>query len=83
MATTVHIPAPLLAAADRRARVLKISRNRLIIRALEQELASAAPGWSPGFFEALASVDRDDARALDRSMRTVRARRSSKKAPRL
>jgi len=30
MPISVHIPKPLLVAVDRRARILKISRNRLI-----------------------------------------------------
>ena len=40
MATSIHIPKPLLAAVDRKARTLKISRNRLIVRALEKELTA-------------------------------------------
>ncbi len=79
MPTSVHIPPALLAAADRKARVLRISRNRLIIQALEHELAPS-PGWSAGFFEALATVDRDTSEAVDELRATVtRARRS--KAP--
>ena len=83
MATTVHVPGPLLAAIDRRARMLKVSRNRLIVRAIERDLAEVGRDWSPGFFESMARVDPRDARALERSMREVRAARSSKKAPRL
>lgn len=36
MPTTVHIPEALLESIDRRARALGVSRNRLIVRALEQ-----------------------------------------------
>ena len=58
MPTTVHIPKPLLAAADRRARALQISRNRLIVQALQRELVTAAE-WSPRFLEQLRAVDAD------------------------
>jgi hypothetical protein len=50
MATTVHIPKLLLDAVDRRARALKVSRNRFIVRTLEQEIAERKD-WSPGFFD--------------------------------
>src|SRR5262249_6183398 len=52
MATSIHIPKTLLDAVDRKARALKMSRNRLIVRALERELTSGAD-WSPEFFERL------------------------------
>ena len=80
MPTSVHIPKPLLAAADRRARALKISRNHLIVTALERELDQGL-GWSPGFFDELSEVDSDAARTLDETMKVVRAARRSK-APR-
>jgi len=80
MPTSVHIPKPLLEAVDRRARSLKISRNRLIVRALEREL-SGGPGWSLGFFERLRDVDDSTATAVDELLAHVRAARRSK-APR-
>lgn len=46
-------------------------------------VAAAPLGWSPGFFDRMARVDPRDAAALKASMRAVRARRGSKKAPRL
>ncbi len=80
MPVSVHIPKPILAAAERRARALRISRNRLIVRALEREISGGSE-WSPGFFEALTPVDDATARALDASIESVRMRRRSKRAP--
>jgi len=80
MATSVHIPPPLLQKVDRRARSLRISRNRLIIRALERELEGRSE-WSPGFFERLARPDADLGDAVDDLLAAVLAGRRSK-APR-
>ena len=46
MPTTVHIPAALLKSVDRRARAPGVSRNRLIVRALEQAVTERAR-WAP------------------------------------
>lgn len=81
MPTSVHIPKPLLAAVDRKARSLKISRNRLIVRALEREVAER--DWPAGFFAGLPVMDEGTRRLLDDSMAAVRARRRSKGPPRL
>ena len=81
MPTSVHIPRPLLEAVDKRARALRLSRNRLIVNALEKELR-AATEWSPGFFERLAADD-EVSRAVDDLLATVRAARRSKDPPRL
>jgi hypothetical protein len=78
MATSVHIPRPLLVAVDRRARALKISRNRLIVRALERELNEATE-WSPGFLEQLADEDSEVAAAVDELSSAIRKGRRSKK----
>jgi hypothetical protein len=80
--TSIHIPPRLLAAVDRRARVLKISRNRLIIRALEKEIAEGSE-WSAGFFDALRATPREDARAFSESMDEVQRRRTGKAPPSL
>ena len=80
MATSVHIPKPLLDAVDRRAQALKISRNRLVVRALERELSERSE-WSPGFFDELSAVDAATAAAVDEMLGAVRAGRRSK-APR-
>lgn len=67
----IHLPKPLLTAIGRRARALGISRNRLIVRALERELASGSD-WSPGFFERLAAVDPGIAPAVDEMLAAIR-----------
>jgi predicted transcriptional regulator len=82
MATSIHLPKPLLDAVDRRARALKLSRNRLIVKALERELANTNE-WSDGFFERLAEADPVTEEAVDQMMVEVRARRSSKEPPEL
>jgi hypothetical protein len=82
MATSVHIPKPLLDAVDRRARSARMSRNRFIIRALEKEVERGT-AWSPAFFDELAAVDPDDRAAVDDLVEAVRARRTRKAPPRL
>jgi ribbon-helix-helix CopG family protein len=82
MATSVHIPKPLLEAVDRRARALHVSRNRLIIRALEREMKQGAD-WSPGFFERLGPVDEATSKEVDDMLAAIRAARRSKPLPRL
>lgn len=82
MATSVHLPKPLLDAVDRRARALKISRNRLIVKALERELAGGSE-WSSGFFEELARTGAATREAADDLMSEIRKRRSSKEPPHL
>ncbi len=76
MPTTVHIPDPLLKSVDRRAKVLGISRNRLVVRALEHAVNEPS-GWSPEFLERLRHVDRDTSLAVDDlRMAVTQARRS-------
>jgi len=78
VATSVHIPPRLLKALDKRAETLGVSRNSLIVKAIEHELGEAGDRWPAGFFEAFAAID-DEARAeLTKSMAVVKARRSSK-----
>jgi predicted transcriptional regulator len=77
MATSIHLPKPLLEAVDRRARALRISRNRLVVRALERELKEGND-WSPGFFERLAETDRETKEAVDELVEAVRRARTSK-----
>ena len=55
-----------------------ISRNRLIVRALEHELAPSA-GWTPGFFDSLARVTTDTADAVDALQADIRKGRRSKR----
>lgn len=78
MPTTVHIPSKLLGDVDKRAKTLRLSRNRLIVRALERELHQPS-GWSPEFFERLREVTPGDADAVDDMMAGVRAARRSKR----
>ena len=82
MATSVHLPKPLLLAVDRRARALKISRNRLIVRALERELKEASE-WSPGFLEQLGESDPEVELTVDELSSAIRKGRRSKKPVRL
>lgn len=77
MPTSVHIPTDLLKAADRRAKALRISRNRLIINALERELTSGSD-WSTGFFDELRSVDEEVVDAVDEMLIAVKRARTSK-----
>lgn len=80
MPTSVHIPDKLLKAADRRAKSLGISRNRLIVNALERELNEGSD-WSVGFFDQLRAVDDATAEAVDEMVTAIRLGRRSK-APR-
>lgn len=76
MPTTVHIPDPLLKSVDRRAKALGISRNRLVVRALEQAV-SVPVDWSPEFLQRLRTVDPETSTAVDELLTAVtRARRS-------
>ena len=77
MPTTVHIPDPLLKSVDRRAKALGISRNRLVIRALEQAVRVRS-GWAPEFLERLRRVDRETSAAADELLNAVKQARRSK-----
>ena len=77
MPTTVHIPDPLLKSVDRRAKALGISRNRLVVRALEQAV-SVRSGWAPEFLQRLRHVDRDTSAAVDELLIAVTQARRSK-----
>ena len=82
MSTTVHLPAALLAAVDRQALGLEMSRNRYIIRALERT-RTAETEWSAGFVDELAAarVDAEGRRALVELTAAVAARRTRKEPP--
>jgi hypothetical protein len=77
MPTTVHIPDPLLKSVDRRAKALGISRNRLVVRALE-EAVSVRSGWAPEFLQRLRHVDHDTSAAVDELLVAVKQARRSK-----
>jgi hypothetical protein len=77
MPTTVHIPAGLLKSIDRRAKALGVSRNRLIVRALDQAVRERS-GWAPEFLEKLRHVDEETATAVDGMLTAVKRARRSK-----
>jgi hypothetical protein len=82
MPTTVHIPAALLKSVDRRARALGVSRNRLIVRALEQAVNNHST-WTPEFLERLRQVDRETSEAVDELLEVVKQARHSKRPRKL
>jgi predicted transcriptional regulator len=82
MSTSVHIPEQLLVAVDRKARALKISRNRLIVKALEREVAQGSD-WSPDFFGRLASPEPGVDTAADEMLKAIQSHRRSRKPVRL
>jgi hypothetical protein len=82
MPTTVHIPDALLKSVDRRAKALGVSRNRVIVRALESAVQQQTT-WDPVFLERLRNVDKETASAVDDMMRHVRRSRRSKRPPEL
>lgn len=77
MPTTVHIPDPLLKSVDRRAKALGISRNRLVVRALEQAV-SVRSGWAPEFLQRLRHVESETSAAVDELLIAVKKARRSK-----
>lgn len=77
MPTTVHIPPALLKSVDRRAKALGVSRNRLIVRALERAVTERT-GWAPEFLEKLRSVDDETVAAVDDLLADVKQARRSK-----
>jgi len=82
MATSVHNPKPLLDAVDRRARRLKMTRNRFIVRTLETAISHESE-WSPGFFDRLAERGAENAPAVDDLLKTILSARTRKKPPTL
>ena len=78
MPTTVHIPDPLLKSVDRRAKALGISRNRLVVRALEHAV-NVRSRWAPEFLQQLRDVDRETSAAVDKLLTAVKQARRSKK----
>jgi predicted transcriptional regulator len=84
MTTTVHLPDPLLERIDRKASELGISRNRLVIRAIERLLEEES-AWSDSFLAELdeAARDRDAHPAIEAMRADIRRSRTRKRAPRL
>jgi predicted transcriptional regulator len=77
MPTTVHIPSALLRSVDRKAKALGVSRNRLIVRAVERAVNERTQ-WSPEFLDRLRSVDRETAASVDELLGDVISARRSK-----
>lgn len=82
MPTSVHLPKPLLAAVDRRARALKMSRNRLIVQLLERELGANSK-WSPEFFATLSTSGPEVSAGVREMTKAIEKHRTSKKPVRL
>jgi metal-responsive CopG/Arc/MetJ family transcriptional regulator len=81
MPTTIHIPVTLLERVDTRAKTLGISRNRLILEALEEKVG-ARDEWSPELVQMLTNpVSPAAGKALEESLAVVRNRRRSRKGP--
>ena len=78
MPTTVHVPPALLKSVDRRAKALGLSRNRLIVRALEREVSNRS-GWAPEFLHKLHIVDPVVAESVDQLLDDVTSARRSKR----
>jgi predicted transcriptional regulator len=77
MPTTIHIPAALLKSVDRRAKALGVSRNHLIVRALERAVRERTE-WAPEFLEKLRSIDPETMTAVDELLAGVTQARRSK-----
>lgn len=77
--TTVHIPERLLDRVDARAKALGVSRNRLIVEALEEKLAPHAT-WPPELVKLLSqpadpqivAATREFERAIEHGRRSRR-----------
>lgn len=54
-----------------------MSRNRLIVQALERELTPGS-NWSAGFFEQLNATDSETVEAVDELLASVRGARTAK-----
>ena len=80
MPTTIHVPPVLLKSVDRRAKALGMSRNRLIVRALER-VVSDQSGWAPEFLRKLRNVDPIISEAVDQLVADVTSARRSKRPP--
>ena len=80
MPTTIHVPPALLKSVDRRAKALGLSRNRLIVRALER-VVSERSGWAPELLDRLRNPDPIVADAVDQLVQDVTTARRSKRPP--
>jgi hypothetical protein len=67
----------LLKAVDRRAKALRVSRNRLVVRALEQAV-NERTSWAPEFLDRLRDADSETGAAVDELLAAVKQARRSK-----
>ena len=84
MSTTIRLSDELLAAVDRCAKDLRLSRNRYIVQVLERSVHSET-AWSPALVEELqaAGQDRELQRTLAEMRGAIKANRISKEPPAL
>jgi metal-responsive CopG/Arc/MetJ family transcriptional regulator len=82
VATTIHVPSQLLRRIDVRAKALGVSRNRLILSALESTLVPTRE-WSPELVAMLLEpLDARSVAVFDATMKVVhRNRRNRRRAP--
>lgn len=79
--TTIHIPPTLLAALDAKAKSRGLSRNRLILQALEKMLAQD-DCWDFAFLEKLRQpVSPTEAQEVDEMMVAIQRQRTQKEPP--
>ena len=82
--SSVHFPREVVARLDKAAKRLRVSRNRLIVRACEQylEQADAEGSWPPDFFEPLPEAERRELEAARNEMEeAINSSRKSRKGP--
>lgn len=77
MPATIHIPAVLMRSVERRAKSLGVSRNRLIVSALER-VVDERPQWSSEFLTRLRRVDIATVRSVEALQRDVKRLRRSR-----
>lgn len=84
MATTIHVPDALLRRIDVRAKALGVSRNRLILAALESTIDRTRT-WAPELIAMLHEpLDRTTTELFQATMTVVRrTRRRRRRAPKL
>jgi predicted transcriptional regulator len=82
MATTIRLPDELLAAIDRRAAELGMSRSQYLRQALERAIEEETR-WSPAFLEELAAGADDPGlqEAVDEMRDSITANRTTKRPP--
>jgi predicted transcriptional regulator len=81
VATTIHLPDRVLARVDARAKALGISRNKVILDAVEHALDDRS-AWSPELISLLSEpASRGAADALEMSLAAVRKLRRNRRRP--